>query len=167
MLRARLWSAKHLIRSTFFRIFSPSKEIPFREKWMFRWFRTRWSCNLGCRVGLPPWLAASLFYSISPGINLFFRYTSWAAVVHERWIWWSSPPRPWQNLGIETKRTLAVLAKKRIRHPLLVVVVCLSLFKNIAKCHIWIFQSWHFSPIFVQLKLTCLVILFDFCPLKT
>ena len=85
MLRARLWSAKHLIRSTFFRIFSPSKEIPFREKWMFRLFRTRWSCNLGCRVGLPPWLAASLFYSISPGINLFFRYTSWAAGVCSTW----------------------------------------------------------------------------------
>ena len=29
------------------------------------------------------------------------------------------------------------------------------------KCRIWIFHIWHFLPIFVLLKLTCLVILFD------
>ena len=29
------------------------------------------------------------------------------------------------------------------------------------KCHIWIFEFWHFPPIFVVLKLTCLVTLFD------
>ena len=29
------------------------------------------------------------------------------------------------------------------------------------KCRIWIFEFWHFPPIFVLLKLTCLVTLFD------
>ena len=33
--------------------------------------------------------------------------------------------------------------------------------ENHTKCRIWIFQSWHFPPIFVLLKLTCLVTLFD------
>ena len=29
------------------------------------------------------------------------------------------------------------------------------------KCRLWIFQFWHFSPIFVQFKLTRLVTIFD------
>ena len=33
--------------------------------------------------------------------------------------------------------------------------------ENYWKCRIWIFEFWHFLPIFVPLKLTCLVILFD------
>ena len=37
----------------------------------------------------------------------------------------------------------------------------LTLFENCSKCHIWIFKLWHFPPIFVQLKLACLVTLFD------
>ena len=36
-----------------------------------------------------------------------------------------------------------------------------TLFENYSKCRIWIFEFWHFSPIFVLLKLTCLVTLFD------
>ena len=36
-----------------------------------------------------------------------------------------------------------------------------TLFENHPKCRIWIFQFWHFSSIFVLLKLTCLVTLFD------
>ena len=37
----------------------------------------------------------------------------------------------------------------------------LTSFENYSKCHIWIFSFWHFPPIFVILRLTCLVILFD------
>ena len=37
----------------------------------------------------------------------------------------------------------------------------LTVFENHPKCRIWVFQFWHFSPIFVLLKLTCLVTLFD------
>ena len=37
----------------------------------------------------------------------------------------------------------------------------LTVFENHPKCLIWIFQFWHFPPIFVLLKLTCLVTLFD------
>ena len=37
----------------------------------------------------------------------------------------------------------------------------LTLFENYSKCRNWIFQFWHFPPIFVLLKLTCLVTLFD------
>ena len=37
----------------------------------------------------------------------------------------------------------------------------LTLFENYSKCRIWILAFWHFPPIFVQLKLTCLVTLFD------
>ena len=40
-----------------------------------------------------------------------------------------------------------------------------SMFENYSKCRIWILQFWHFPPIFVLLKLTCLVILFD-CKLQ-
>ena len=36
-----------------------------------------------------------------------------------------------------------------------------TLFENYSKCRIWIFEIWHFPPIFVLLKLTCLVTLFD------
>ena len=36
-----------------------------------------------------------------------------------------------------------------------------TLFENYSKCRIWIFEFWHFSPIFVLLKLTCLVTLFN------
>ena len=36
-----------------------------------------------------------------------------------------------------------------------------TLFENHSKCRIWIFEFWHFPPIFVLLKLTCLVTLFD------
>ena len=38
---------------------------------------------------------------------------------------------------------------------------CYTLFENNSKCRIWIFQFWHFLPIFDLLKLTCLVTLFD------
>ena len=34
-------------------------------------------------------------------------------------------------------------------------------FENKPKCLIWISEFWHFPPIFVLLKLTCLVTLFD------
>ena len=37
----------------------------------------------------------------------------------------------------------------------------LTLFENCSKCRIWIFEFWHFPPIFVLLKVTCLVTLFD------
>ena len=36
-----------------------------------------------------------------------------------------------------------------------------TLFENYSKCRIWIFEFWDFPPIFVLLKLTCLVTLFD------
>ena len=36
-----------------------------------------------------------------------------------------------------------------------------TLFENYSKCRIWISQFWHFPPMFVILKLTCLVTLFD------
>ena len=36
-----------------------------------------------------------------------------------------------------------------------------TVFENHPKCRIWIFQFWHFPPIFDLLKLTCLVTLFD------
>ena len=36
-----------------------------------------------------------------------------------------------------------------------------TMFKNYSKCRIGIFNFWHFSPIFVLLKVTCLVTLFD------
>ena len=36
-----------------------------------------------------------------------------------------------------------------------------TLFENYSKCRIWIFEFWHFPPIFVVPKLTCLVTLFD------
>ena len=35
------------------------------------------------------------------------------------------------------------------------------MFEYHPKCLIWIFGFWHISPIFVQLKLTCLETLFD------
>ena len=35
-----------------------------------------------------------------------------------------------------------------------------TMFENHSKCRIWIFQFWHFPPIFVLLKVTCLVTLF-------
>ena len=37
----------------------------------------------------------------------------------------------------------------------------ITLFENYSKCRIWIFEFWYFSPIFVLLKLTWLVTLFD------
>ena len=37
----------------------------------------------------------------------------------------------------------------------------LTVFENYQKCLIWIFRFWHFPLIFVLLKLTCLVSLFD------
>ena len=36
-----------------------------------------------------------------------------------------------------------------------------TVFENHPKCRIWIFDFWYFLPIFVLLKLTCLVTLFD------
>ena len=36
-----------------------------------------------------------------------------------------------------------------------------TLFEKYSKCRIWIFEFWHFPPIFVLLKLACLVTLFD------
>ena len=37
-----------------------------------------------------------------------------------------------------------------------------TLDENHQKCRIWIFQFWHFPPIFVLLKVTCLVTLLGF-----
>ena len=37
----------------------------------------------------------------------------------------------------------------------------LTLFENYFKYRIWIFEFWHFSLVFVLLKVTCLVTLFD------
>ena len=45
-------------------------------------------------------------------------------------------------------------------HFLVIFWLC-TVFKNHSKCRIWIFKFWHFPPIFVLLKLTCLVALFD------
>ena len=39
------------------------------------------------------------------------------------------------------------------------------LFENYSNCRIWILEFWHFPPIFVLLKLICLVALFD-CKLQ-
>ena len=36
-----------------------------------------------------------------------------------------------------------------------------KLFENYSKCRIWILEFWHFPPIFVLLKVTCLAIVFD------
>ena len=36
-----------------------------------------------------------------------------------------------------------------------------TVFENHPKYRIWVYQFWHFPPIFVLLKVTCLVILFD------
>ena len=36
-----------------------------------------------------------------------------------------------------------------------------TLFENHSKCRKLIFEFWHFAPLFVLLKLTCLVTLFD------
>ena len=36
-----------------------------------------------------------------------------------------------------------------------------TVYENHPKCRIWIFQFWHFPPIFDLLILTCLVTLFD------
>ena len=36
-----------------------------------------------------------------------------------------------------------------------------TLFENYSKCRIWIFEFWHFPPIFDLLKVACLVTLFD------
>ena len=41
------------------------------------------------------------------------------------------------------------------------VTMYATLFENYSKCRISIFEFWHFLPIFVLLKLTCLVTLFD------
>ena len=35
------------------------------------------------------------------------------------------------------------------------------MFENYPKYRIWIFEFWHFQPIFVLSKLICLVTLFD------
>ena len=37
---------------------------------------------------------------------------------------------------------------------------------KLQKCRIWIIEIWHFQPIFVQLKVTCLVKMDHFCQLK-
>ena len=48
------------------------------------------------------------------------------------------------------------------QNPQKYIFQSLKLFENYSKCRIWIFELWHFPPIFVvQLKLTCLVTLFD------
>ena len=36
-----------------------------------------------------------------------------------------------------------------------------TVFENHQKCRTWIFEFWHFQPIFVLLNVTCLVTLFD------
>ena len=36
-----------------------------------------------------------------------------------------------------------------------------TVFENHPKCRIWVFQFWHFLPVFVQSKLTGLITLFD------
>ena len=37
-----------------------------------------------------------------------------------------------------------------------------TVFENHSKCLISSFNFWHFPPIFIQLKVTCLVTLFDY-----
>ena len=45
--------------------------------------------------------------------------------------------------------------------PFLRPLHSVTLFENDSNCRIRIFEFWHFPPIFVLLKLTCLVTLFD------
>ena len=40
-------------------------------------------------------------------------------------------------------------------------MIIIAVFENPPKSRILIFQLWHFPPIFVLLKVTCLVTLFD------
>ena len=74
-------------------------------------------------------------------------------------------PTSKQNLQsrLKTKETLFLSkAKKRVRKYLhFWPSPLLTLFENYSKCRIWIFEFWHFPPIFFLLKLTCLVTLFD------
>ena len=45
--------------------------------------------------------------------------------------------------------------------PNCILLNSFTLFENYSKRRIWILSFWHFPPIFVLLKLTCLVTLFD------
>ena len=73
---------------------------------------------------------------------------------------------PWQFLQLDWKvkplgkdnncqalRQLLYFVKARKKRS--------TLFENYSKCRIWVYEFWHFPPIFVLLKLTCLVTLFD------
>ena len=60
-----------------------------------------------------------------------------------------------KNRGLDFNEVSSLSLKKN--HDLLKN----TLFENYSKCRIWIFEFWHFPPIFVLLKLICLVTLFD------
>ena len=51
--------------------------------------------------------------------------------------------------------------KAAFKRPLLKDYLQSTLFENYSKCLIWIYEFWHFPPIFVLVKLTCLATLFD------
>ena len=62
---------------------------------------------------------------------------------------------PWLAKIMDSRLTVSVLPS--ISSPSKKIKV----FESYSKCRIWIFQFWHFPPIFVLLKVTCLVTLFD------
>ena len=73
------------------------------------------------------------------------------------------PPKPqavgqifWKSFGDKDKAPLSKTGALKKRF-----IQLYALFENFPKCLVWIFQLWHFPPIFVLSKLTCLVTLFD------
>ena len=59
-------------------------------------------------------------------------------------------------------RPLTYIEKQGVDMIIHCVKNCIfTVFENRPKCLIWNFQFWNFPPIFVLLKLTCLVTLFD------
>ena len=73
--------------------------------------------------------------------------------------WWQSV---FLNLPRETNRLLASrLLLQSVVQQSEIFSGSATLFENYSKCRIWIFSFWHFPPIFLPLKLTCLVTLFD------
>ena len=62
--------------------------------------------------------------------------------------------------SIEDQRTLLITIKSG-RNFQASMSTLYTLFENYSICRIWILAFWHFPPIFVLLKLKCLVTLFD------
>ena len=62
----------------------------------------------------------------------------------------------WKSFGDKDKAPLSKTGALKKRF-----IQLYALFENFPKCLVWIFQLWHFPPIFVLSKLTCLVTLFD------